>query len=569
MGVALVLEHAPYTGRCRSGKPLRDEHSEEDSIMAKRQTRLGGMCRRAIMIILLSIVSSAVAMASPASPLLPPHKPVARAPRAPSEDTPVFEGHRPSLVNVADAMSAPAAAGHAIYLPFVNGAASNSPPDGHERDSGALWLPYRDADGVVRHTYRSTVAVDARGGIHVAFAMYMGTDRDARPATYAFCAGGCDKIASWSFTHLGGFFYDVRLVLDPAGHPRLLLFGPIESTVSESPTRYQYAVCDAACASPSSWTLTTVAVMADPFHITREDNNNRYFALDPQGHPAFVYADWSRDHNGTFYIGCFTAPASGCTDANNWTEVNLAESHFDVPSLVFSRLGQPRVAFGLHQDLGDGSVYKLWYAQCDQVCVNADNWAYVSLTKAHGSMVQSLQVDASGSPRIAWFSGWEAYGPFTSYELYYLYCTTSCVDLQAGTWGYSHMALSRGPAGGVDLQLDGQDRPRVAYQELGGGLGYAWCNAGCTANGEQWRNQQIESEEALANDYDILPIRRCSISTWFGGVRPSLALDPQGNPRIGYDAQHYWYGTEIVNGVPRQCDYKDINVTRFALLPQP
>jgi hypothetical protein len=131
------------------------------------------------------------------------------------------------------------------------------------------------------------------------------------------------------------------------------------------------------------------------------------------------------------------------------------------------------------------------------------------------------------------------------------------------------MDLAHDPAGGIDLQFDRQGRPRVAYQELGGGLGYAWCDAGCETDGVQWRSKEVESADALSQDYDILPIRRCSVSTWFGGVRPSLALDAQGNPRIAYDAQHYWYGTELVNGVPHQCDFKDVNVTRFAQLPQP
>ena len=52
----------------------------------------------------------------------------------------------------------------------------------------------------------------------------------------------------------------------------------------------------------------------------------------------------------------------------------------------------------------------------------------------------------------------------------------------------------------------------------------------------------------------------CPIQTWLNGVRPSLALDSAGNPRVGYDAELWWGG----NDPYKQCNI-DVPVARFGL----
>src|SRR5262245_59407340 len=49
--------------------------------------------------------------------------------------------------------------------------------------AGAVWLPYYTADNRLLPTYGASVDVDATGGLHVAYAVYTGSEHRA---TYAY-----------------------------------------------------------------------------------------------------------------------------------------------------------------------------------------------------------------------------------------------------------------------------------------------------------------------------------------------------------------------------------------------
>jgi hypothetical protein len=221
----------------------------------------------------------------------------------------------------------------------------------------------------------------------------------------------------------------------------------------------------------------------------------------------------------------------------------------------------------------NGLTSTLWYTECDQDCTDAANWSWTEITTTtyYFTMTFSLRVDSNGRPRIALYSG--SYNqdpsPFDDDLLYYLSCNTQCATGEPANWQYVAIGSSTLAGQDVDLALDGQGRPRLAYSGLNDSLGYSWCDQDCEDSAAGWQHVVAESKEALSDDYDILPIRRCTISAWLNGVRPTLALDPQGNPRIAYDAQHYWYGTEIVGGQVRDCNFKDVNVTRLLSLNRP
>lgn len=429
-------------------------------------------------------------------------------------------------------------------------------------DEGTLWLPYTlQGDGVLP-TYGTSVAVDARGGIHVAYAIFAGSDRRNRPATYAYCAAHCASAANWRMTQLGTTVQDVRLALDPDGHPRLMLFGPKPDPATNSRSQYQYAACDTRCTDSAGWTLTTIATPIEPTAL-REYNNNRYFALDRQGHPAFVYTDTSdNEHPGTFYMSC----QGGCTRAANWTETALSSTDlFDNMSLTFSPAGGPRLALGIFNR--DTVALYLAYAECDRDCSDVDQWTATLLAVIHGTGRYALQSDRLGRPRLALYSGSYAAQPFADHMLYYLWCDQDCGQ-SAEPWMFTDIGLPWGAGSEVDMLLDARDRPRLSYQGQAGGLDYAWCDAQCESGGATWRSMQVESKAALADDFEVLPVRTCTVSTWLNGQRTSLALDAAGNPRIAYDAEHWWFGVETSGGTTRDCGFKDVTVTRFALFDQ-
>jgi len=454
--------------------------------------------------------------------------------------------------------------GYTTYLPFVvnglGGGGGGGGGSGGGAGTGSLWLPFALQKGGIVPSYGASAAVDGGGGIHVVYSIFTGSDEQGnKPATYARCMTQCGEKANWTFTHLGDAVQDARIALTPNGTPRIILFGPVADP-NWPRMRYQYAACDSGCTSSANWTITTLATPIEPTG-TREYNNNHFFAIDKQGHPAFVYTDTTQNnHPGTFYMSCL----ANCTDAGQWVETALHSTLFDKVSLGFSPTGQPRLAFGFFDANSD--LY-LSFILCDTNCTSGANLTETTLVQIHGSAKYNLAVDSNGRPRMGVYTGSYAYTPFTSQKLLYLWCDSACGT--AGGWFFTDTGLASGYGDGVDLALDGQNRPRMSFETSGQGLGYAWCNSDCQSDAAVWQSQEVGSQAALANNYDVLPIRRCTISTWFNGQRSSLALDSAGNPRIAYDAQHWWYGTEDIGGVPRACNYQDVTVTRISLINQP
>ncbi len=129
---------------------------------------------------------------------------------------------------------------NAIYLPLVigGGSSSSSPsptPAPHPRrlatPSGPspFFLPF-DINNSVYNTESPHMAVDPSGGVHALYATFIAYSTNAGlPVIYSYCPSDCGKADNFHAVLLGGTsdndnIYDAMLALDPAGHPRLLLF---------------------------------------------------------------------------------------------------------------------------------------------------------------------------------------------------------------------------------------------------------------------------------------------------------------------------------------------------------
>jgi hypothetical protein len=447
-----------------------------------------------------------------------------------------------------------------LFLPLIFKAPpENPPPPPGGGQPNAFWLPYTSATGELLPTYGTSIAVDKAGGIHVGYGIYTGLDNGHRPAYYAYCPAICTNPANWTRTRLSDFVQDVRLALDPAGHPRMLFYTSNNPSLSDNIHEYQYAVCDSGCASSANWTISVVA-RVDEIPGRRSEQNNRYFALDGQGHPAFVYTDAAGGHTGTFYIHC----DHDCTLAASWSEINLSSDHyFGKSALAFTPAGQPRLAvdyFGFDEQR-QAYLTKLLYLGCDTACDDPGQWQSLFLYSSIGDANFSLQVDSYGRPRIALYPGNYVSPPLQPYLLHYIWCNTACFDPTANNWYQASVGLPENHGGGIDLVLDQANRPRLAYEMGGEGLGYAWCTANCESPNPSWQRRTIESTTAIIARYPNFPVYSCSIQTWFNGKRPSLALNPAGKPHIGYDAEHWWGGYDKYGN---KCNV-NVPLARFAL----
>jgi hypothetical protein len=331
---------------------------------------------------------------------------------------------------------------------------------------------------------------------------------------------------------------------------------------------YRYAACESGCANSANWTIT---VLVTNYEIPsgRSYNNNRYFALDPQGGPGFVYTDNANDHSGTFYAHC----SSACTNVGNWSEIKLLDQGLIRPALAFDQNGQPHLAASFY--VADDPVYqqstwKLLYSRCDSNCNNPprSHWDGIFVAPMIGDGSFSLRLDTSGRPRIALYPTSTDLSQMQPGQLYYLWCD-SATCLNANDWRKVSVGTPIAHGEGVDLALDATDRPRLALpmggvgrdMDGGEGLGYAWCDANCGVT-SSWQARTLESSETIMSLYPPgLPTHQsCPILAWLNGVRPSLALDWAGNPRVGYDAELWWGGTSPYI----QCDIA-VPVARFGL----
>lgn len=428
-----------------------------------------------------------------------------------------------------------------------------------------------------RPTSHPTVIVDAVGGVHIVFTPEsVTTEHPRRAALYAYCPTNCISAAAFTIAELGDNVEYANLALSPEGKPRVMtrLRPP-----SGNGFVYQYWTCESNCTNTTQWNTTSIGAAyarttgwGEPF--------SRFFTLDPQGRPRFVYYDAGADTNdphwGAFYAYCNT----GCGNAGNWQEVRLIEDAYAREfTLTFSPTGQPRLAYMSYDP--DAIVQYVAYVECNANCASIANWSGLWLVDTVSASVTefatlALRTDSSGRPRLALYTGTGLGGTLTPNTLYYLSCVADPCT-QGQSWQALNLGLpsTQGEAG-VDLALDGQNRPRIVYHApmaAGFGLHYAWCNANCETSAQGWHYQEIEPSEVVNQEMPIPPwpgcsfpqcnppIPPCTISTWDTGMRPSLALDPAGHPRIAYDADHQQGGA---------CGtFTDTKLTRFALLNQP
>jgi hypothetical protein len=407
------------------------------------------------------------------------------------------------------------------------------------------------------------VAIDSAGGVHVAYG-----SRRSGAVFYGYCAANCTSLDHFQSVALGGGELGAtHLALDSAEHPRLL----IEEYADGKPN-YRYAECNAigaSCASLANWNITGQLGAGE--YSSSDVESSHPFALDGRGHPRFVYS--RRSVNGTdatYLMAC----DSDCTSDANWTQTTLSEAWWDNLNLAFTPQGLPRLAYVAKGNNTQGnSVDRIFYLECNTANCSAMTGPLV-VQDFQGAGVFAMRLDSAGRPRMAINPGWG--------RVFYFVCDANCAtDDQQWTYldiglpdkASTGSALEQGQLG-IDLALDKNDRPRIAFHisQVIGELGYTWCNIACRDAQQGWHSDIIASK--VAADQELGHIRlRCDNcipklpdcqSVWDAGYWPALALDASGNPRIVYESQLWTFapgGACSTQAIAR--------VSRIAVFDQP
>jgi hypothetical protein len=457
----------------------------------------------------------------------------------------------------------------AVYLPLVRRSATAPTPTPELPDERGGVFATRDVQ-----TTSAAAAVDANGGMHFAYVGYAPMEQHP-PAYYAYCAptSSCIDPASWRSVTIGQDVEEVQLALTPAGQPRLLY----RSLAADSSVRtYSYAACDTGCTAQSQWRATAVATTSDVDALDW-DLPQRSFALDHLGRPRFVYftGGLGDPRKGAFYAYCDTDCTANPESDPHWfeTHISLSDDYgYEIvrySALTFTQHNQPRLLAMVFADEGQQSG--IFYLACDQACGDANSWQRVYLIERGWGPSASwdLELDSNDRPRLAIYQeGLEDGG---GDQLIYGWCNADC--LNAASWESALVGLPQHDGEDPDLELDTQGRPRIAYHStIAATLNYLWCNNACESNQGQWTTTLVEPNETLDASFAPPVPPACDQAGWLSGYRPALALDAQGNPRIATDALRSLrcaYSDPSDPSKPPQTRIVTYRYTRFVFLPQP
>lgn len=162
-----------------------------------------------------------------------------------------------------------------------------TPPASDPQDGAWFIEPYTKTGG-------ADIQVDLQGGMHVAYRYHV-PDREGTAAAYFYCpppTAKCADMNQWQGVKLLNLAREVQLELTTTGQPRLL----IQTNSAQYPgggEDYHYAECNQNCNDSQQWSVTLVATRFGDISsgISSYYLPDRYFALDPQGRPRFVYND--------------------------------------------------------------------------------------------------------------------------------------------------------------------------------------------------------------------------------------------------------------------------------------
>lgn len=348
-----------------------------------------------------------------------------------------------------------------------------------------------------------SLAVDSAGGIHMAFEPISGSSGSRMPVQYGYCAADCLRRESWRVVVVGDAGLpggEVRLALTTSGKPRLMWFSQPDW---RKDGQYLFASCDRACTQAANWRSVVVAT------DSVGEGEGRYFALDADDNPHFLYTNSNADHQGAFHRYCLAS----CLSAQNWREQKISDNFLlGAFSLAFDARNRLRLALSAEQNGQRGLVY----VTCEVDCTAVANWKASALMQLGDEYDLSLRLDAAGRPRLAVYTGNSGVSGEEK-RLHYFQCNSDCHLFT--NWTRSAVGLAEGEGGNLDLLLDGQSRPHMVVADsafLPKRISLVTCSSRCDTSRPMWQQREVENAEAVS-------ARLCSVGYAYIGKRPALA----------------------------------------------
>ena len=327
-------------------------------------------------------------------------------------------------------------------------------------------------------------------------------------ADYTACDADCAQPDNWTHTSFdpdgGGGIAD--LAIDTQGRPRIFYIAPDGS--------FRYAACDTACTSPANWQHAVLD------HDTRFSANTVSLALDSQGRPRAVYgaarpAGGDSWRNELMHAACDT----GCTDAANWSKVNLGADNFR--GEVSLALDTQDRAHLVYTRSADGNLNAIRYARCDANCVTRASWRTVTVPDPWDES-KNATVAVDGDAVHVAYVHIEGLVTITDVPLSYATCPAACDN--AANWrpGITVDDTTYAGAGVPQIAL-ANGKPRIAYNECENCVSqsevvrvhYAWCDTACHA-AANWTHEL----PTVTGDYT----EAIGSGLAFDGDRPRLAF---------------------------------------------
>ena len=416
--------------------------------------------------------------------------------------------------------------------------------------SARFFLP----TGETTNTAAPTVELDGQGSMHLVYPAYFGGS-----AFYATCGKDCSGPAAMKVVRFAteGSVANTMLALDGQGRPRVLL---------SAAQKLYYASCDRDCGQESNWRTTMILDHQGDREVTGEA-----LALDPQGRPRFMmhtyraYLGIGQKTPETFYVRC---DAADCHSAGAWQSSKIATQIWESASLRFDATGRGHLAFVATVVEGPNAGAKLaGYALCERDCEGENAWAPAGLMNAFTSETDAVRIGAAVSlaltaparPRVLVLGKTDD----GQRSVVYFECDHDCTG---ANWHGSIISNHAQIGAGLDLALDRQGHPRVAYT-VGYNIGLAFCDdASCVGETSKWDLTKVELGSDLPKD-DIILWPNCTIDAWFLHS-PSIALTAEGSPRVGYQARDVSGGFDRPDPTRPRCRAgTDMTFSRFAVMP--